>query len=408
MSVRVMLAALISAFALSQAYRTIAGIMSPALQLDLELGAAQLGTFAAMFHLVFGGMQLFMGAGVDVYGVRRVVLTVFPLAVLGALLSALAPGYGSLLLGQALLGIGCAPAFLACTVFIAQGYPAERFAAVSGITLGLGSLGILLTASPLAWVIEATSWRVAFGILAGASFVSWLAMWAWVRPGRKPVHGAQSLWAGVGGFLRLLTVPHTWGIVLLGLMVYAAIMALRGLWLGPLLVERQGLSLVQSGDVALGMSVLMLLGAPVLGRLDPGPRWRRLGLVIATLVMAGLFVMLAWVPVLWVSIAVPLVVGALSSYTIWQYADVRAAYPAPWLGRAIGLFTMSMFMGVAIMQAITGWVAEWAQAAGYDPFCAVFLAIAILLVVGAVGFALLPQPRSAEDGLGATAGAGSV
>lgn len=399
MSVRIMLAALISAFALSQAYRTIAGIMSPALQLDLALGAAQLGTFAATFHLVFGSMQLFMGAGVDVYGVRRVVLTVFPLAVLGALLSALAPSFGVLLLGQALLGIGCAPAFLACTVFIAQCYPVERFAAISGITLGLGSLGMLLTASPLAWLIDISSWRVAFGVLAALSLLSWLAMWTWVRPAISTAPGPQSLWQGVGGFLRLLTVPHTWGIVLLGLMVYAAIMALRGLWLGPLLVERQGLSLVQSGDVALGMSLLMLLGAPVLGRLDPGPKWRRLGLVLATLAMAALFVALALQTSLAVAIGVPLVVGALSSYTIWQYADVRAAYPAVWLGRAIGLFTMSMFMGVAIMQALTGWVAEWALAAGYDPFAAVFLAIAALLTLGAVGFMCLPQPRPLSAGL---------
>src|SRR5690606_8263261 len=99
---------------------------------------------------------------------------------------------------------------------------------------------------------------------------------------------------------------------------------------------------------------------PVLGRLDPGPKWRRLGLVLATLAMAALFIALALQTSVGVAIAVPLVVGALSSYTIWQYADVRAAYPAVWLGRAIGLFTMSMFMGVAIMQALTGWVAEWA------------------------------------------------
>ena len=56
-----------------------------------------------------------------------------------------------LVVGQVLIGVGCAPAFLVCTVFIARQFPAERFAAVSGLTLGLGSLGMLLTGSKLLW-----------------------------------------------------------------------------------------------------------------------------------------------------------------------------------------------------------------------------------------------------------------
>lgn len=392
LSPRVTLLALIGAFALSQAYRTIAGIMAPPLQADLQLDAAQLGSFAAMFHLVFGAMQLFMGVGIDVYGVRRVMLWVFPLAAVGAALSAVAPDLPLLLLGQALIGVGCAPAFVACTVFIAQGFAIERFAAISGVALGLGSLGMLLTASPLAWVIEAGSWRAAFAALAALSALAWLALWAWIRLPAPSRGVGDSVLASLRGFVGLLAVPHTWGIVLLGLMVYAAIMALRGLWLGPLLVDQQGFSLARSGDVALLMSLLMLLGAPVLGRLDPGPRWRRCALVVVTLGMAVLFAVLAWCPTLPVAVGVPLLVGALSSYTIWQYADVRAAYPPDWLGRAIGLFTMSMFLGVALMQALTGWVAKRAVEAGLAPYPAVFLTVAALLLLGALGFACLPKP----------------
>ena len=34
-------------------------------------------------------MQLFMGIGIDLHGVRRTVLTAFPLAIVGAVVSAL-------------------------------------------------------------------------------------------------------------------------------------------------------------------------------------------------------------------------------------------------------------------------------------------------------------------------------
>ena len=39
-------------------------------------------------------MQLFMGVGIDLHGVRRTVLTAFPLAIAGALLSALSTNFG--------------------------------------------------------------------------------------------------------------------------------------------------------------------------------------------------------------------------------------------------------------------------------------------------------------------------
>src|SRR3954463_14723392 len=105
-----MLLVLISGFALSQAFRTAAGIMAPPLQQAFGLTPQQLGLFAAAFHFSFAALQLLMGMGIDVYGVRRTVLTVFPLAVLGALLTASAQSYAHLIAGQALTGIGCAPA----------------------------------------------------------------------------------------------------------------------------------------------------------------------------------------------------------------------------------------------------------------------------------------------------------
>ncbi|MGV2480629.1 UNVERIFIED_CONTAM: MFS transporter, partial [Salmonella enterica subsp. enterica serovar Weltevreden] len=92
--------------------------------------------FAAAFAFAFGALQLVMGVAIDVYGLRRTVLAVFPLAIAGALLSALAPRYGGVLLGQVLIGVGCAPAFLVCTVFIARHFDGERFALVSGVGMG--------------------------------------------------------------------------------------------------------------------------------------------------------------------------------------------------------------------------------------------------------------------------------
>ena len=127
---------LLSAFALSQAYRTVTSIIAAGLQADFGISPDSLGAFAGLFGLSFGVTQLLMGIGMDLYGLRRTVLVAFPLAGLGAAVSALAPGYGWLMVGQLLIGVGCSPAFLACTVFVARHFPAQRFAFFSGVGMG--------------------------------------------------------------------------------------------------------------------------------------------------------------------------------------------------------------------------------------------------------------------------------
>ena len=390
----VMLLALSTAFALSQAFRTVAAILAAPLQAELGLTPQQLGSFAGAFHFAFGAMQLFMGIGIDLHGVRRTLLASFPLAVAGAALSALAPGYGTLMLGQVLIGIGCAPAFLVCTVFIARHFPPARFSAVSGTILSLGSIGMLATGTPLAWLVKATSWRAGFTVLAGCSAMAW-ALIAWKvhepQPERRADAPHESLGQAALAYVGLLKLRHTAGIVALSFVCYASFITLRGLWLGPLLIERHHFTLVQSGNVALAVSAVSMVGPALFGRFDPGGSARRRRLVGFSLLLAGLFVVLALSRSAAVDVSLSLAVGLLSGYMILQYSEVRSAYPAAIVGRALGLLTMAMFLGVAAMQWFTGLVAELALAHGADLFMAVMLTIAALLAAGALAFAALPK-----------------
>lgn len=393
-----MLFALICGFALSQAWRTVAAIMAAPLQADFQLNAQALGLFAGAFHFAFGAMQLFMGIGMDLHGVRRTVLVAFPIAIAGSALSALAGSFGMLVAGQVLIGIGCAPAFLACTVFIARHLPSERFAAISGLALGLGGVGMLLTGTPLAWLIQATSWRMGFWVLGLAGALAWGLIYLLVHEPAPPpaLHPSgrprESLWQAIGQFGALFRLPHTLGIVLLAAVGYASFISLRGLWLGPMLMQRHGFSLVQSGNVALLMSLASLFGPPLFGRFDPGPLHRRRWIVGFTLLMAALFAAFALTHSTAVDVIGPIAIGLLSGYMVLQYADVRAAYPAAITGRAMAVFTMAMFMGVAAMQWLTGVVASAASAHGLEPFTAVLATIAALLAAGALAFTLLPGP----------------
>ncbi|MDD0837724.1 MFS transporter [Curvibacter sp. HBC61] len=391
------LLALCLGFIISQAFRTVAAMMAAPLQQTLGLSASQLGLFAATFHLAFGGLQIFMGVGIDLYGIRRTLLCAWPLTVAGALLSASATGYASLLLGQTLVGAGCAPAFLACTVFIARQFPAARFAALSGLIMGLGGLGLLLTGTPLAWLIELSSWRVGFGVLAAGSALAWLAVWIWVREapqtGPRPEDSVLQALRSMGPLLRL---PHTAGILALAAVNYAAFITLRGLWLGPLLMDRHGFTLVQSGHVALAVSVIGLLGPPLFGRLPVQGAQRRRWILRFTLGLSALFAVCGLSPLASLTVLASLVIGFLCGFIVLQYADVRAAYAPEQTGRAMALYTMAMFLGIALMQWVTGWSATWAQAHGWEVYQAVNLTVLLMLLIGALLFRMLPAPDAAR------------
>lgn len=388
---------LTTGFFMSQAFRTVAAIMAPPLQAELGLTPNQLGLFAAAYHFAFGGLQLVMGLALDIYGVRRTILTVAPLMVIGAALSAWAGNFSLLVLGQVLIGIGCAPAFLVCAVFIARHFPAHQYATVSSIILAVGSLGMLLTGTPMAWLIEQASWRAGFWMLALLSLLAWAVMaWRVHEPAGGPPHAQETPAQALRTFVGLFRVPHTWGIMALAFVTYGSFIALRGLWMGPLMTDRYAWPLVDTGNLIIAVTIVALISLPLFGRLDPGGRARRWLLAAATLASALLFLLLAPGLGAWADVVFMLAFATISGSMTLQYPDVKDAYAPAVIGRAFALFTMGLFMGVALMQWLTGLVASLALNAGLDPFGPVFVCIAVLLVAGTLGFLLLPQPPALQ------------
>jgi MFS family permease len=391
----VVLLTLLSGFALSQAYRTTAAIMAQGLTAEFGLSPKSLGAYAGLFGLSFGVAQLLMGVGLDMYGLRRTVLASLPVAILGSVVSAAAPSYPWLLAGQVLIGAGCSPLFLSCTLFIARHFPADRFAFISGVGTGIGGLGLLFTGTPLAWLVEhAGGWRTGHAVLATLSALAW-AMIYWKAHEPAPLNAApkaQETWLqAMGRFASLLTIPHSWGILLLGMSGYAAFLTLRGLWLGPLLMDRYAFSLVDSGNVAFALSLIALFAPAAAGRFDPGAARRRRWIPNCALAMASLFVQLAFVTQhSAATVVLILAMGLLSGYGILQYADVRASYPPELTGRALSAYTMAMFLGVSLMQWISGLVATWAAQHGVETNTAVMLTIAAWLALASTAFRLLP------------------
>src|SRR5919197_2096762 len=356
----VMLTALSAVAAMSQAFRTVATVVAGELQAEFGASAQALGIFAGAFHLSFAASQIVIGVALDVFGPRRTVVVAFGVAMLGVGVSAVAPSFAVLVIGQLLIGVGCAPAFLGTIVFVAKRYPTDQFTRLSGLVLSFSGIGMLLTGTPLAYVVETWSWRAGFLALGAVAALVLLAVVLLVRDEPPQRSGeretVREAFRKVG---PILSERHTLGLVVLGLAAYASFITLRGLWAVPMLVDRHGFSVVQSGHVVLATSVAALIGPPLFGLLKAGDRARRFWIIGSTLAYAGLFVVLTLAaPSAAVDIATTILLGVLSGYFILQYADVRAAYAEDVAGRAFAVFNTAVFLGVALMQWLTGLAAS--------------------------------------------------
>ena len=395
----VMLMALTAVAAMSQAFRTVATVVAGGLQAEFGASTQDVGLVAGAFHLAFALAQIPVGVALDIYGPRRTVSAFFLMAVLGALLSAVAPNLAVLMAGQFLIGIGCAPAFLGTIVFINNRYPAGQFARLSGMVLALSGIGMLLTGTPLAWIVDNGSWRAGFLALAVCAALVLAVVFRLVSddPSRRD-QKHETLAQAFGKIGPILAERHTLGILALGAVAYSAFLSLRGLWAIPMFMDRHQLTLIESGHVMLAVSIATILGPPLFGLVAMSDRARRFWLIGTAFLYVLLFFALTLSAPLLVDIGLAILSGLLTGYFVLQYADVRAAYAEDVAGRAFAVFNTVVFLGVALMQWATGFAASFAATHGRDPLVTAFIVIASLLAAGTALFILLPWPRRMRRG----------
>jgi hypothetical protein len=128
------------------------------------------------------------------------------------------------------------------------------------------------------------------------------------------------------------------------------------LWAGPYLHDIQNLGSLARGNVLLALNVAVLVGVLVYSAVE---RW--LGSLKWTIVAGascsvGLLLALALVPrpPLALAIALLLSFALASSYVMLNHAHARAVLPSNLVGRGLTMQNLSVFLGVAVVQSVSG------------------------------------------------------
>lgn len=352
---------LLVAYVLSQFYRAFLAVMAPELAADLGASTEDLADASGYWFLAFAAMQIPVGWALDRIGPRRTASVLLALGGGGgAALFALADGPGAIKLAMILIGIGCSPVLMASYFIFARVYAPKVFATLAGAVIGIGSLGNLASALPLALAMEAFGWRGTIWALAGVTLLTAGALLVFVRDPERIDHAEAK-----GSVLSLLAMPALWPIIALTAVNYAPAAGVRGLWAGPYLAD------VFSSEAAMvGTATLIMGGAMVLGNFAYGPldrmfgtrKWVAFAGNAASVACLGA---LALMPQAGLGAAVLLLaaIGLFGSSYPLLMAHGRAFFPAHLTGRGVTLMNLFSIGGVGVMQFVSGTVHGAALAA---------------------------------------------
>ena len=389
------LLSLVLGYTLSQFYRAFLAVLSPVLHDQLGAGPADLALSSGLWYLSFAAMQIPVGWALDRWGPRETVSVLLALGGAGgAAVFALAQAPWHLHVAMALLGIGCAPVMMGSFFIFARTLPPASMSAAGGAVVGFGSLGTMLGAAPLVWVVNGIGWREALAILAVVTLAVAATIYACVTNPSRPEGAHQT-----GALRELLKVRALRTILPLLFITYAASACIRGLWAGPYLTEVFGASDYLIGWVTLGMGLAMVTANLSVGRVvrifGSDKRTSLANTVLLCAVLAGLW-LTSGVGSGVAAVLLVMVCISDSNYSLIM-SHGRAFLPPHLVGRGITFMNMISISGVGMMQFLSRPV--YLSASDNHPPAAaygyIFLFFLIPLVIGLLVYLFSPEDRHA-------------
>lgn len=373
---------LIVGYLLSQFYRSFLAVLAGLLQADLGVTADDLALSSGLWFIVFALMQLPVGWALDRYGPRRTTALLLGIGGTGgALVFATAQSALHIHLAMALLGIGCAPVLMAAYFIFARSFPPRVFATLAGAAIGVGSLGNILGAWPMAWAAEQIGWRNAIlGLAAVTALVALFIWWVVRDPPRLETPEGQN-----SGLLDLLRIPGLWLLIPLLVVNYAPAAGLRGLWAGPFYTDLYFASPSGIGQVTLLMALAMIAGNFAYGPLDRLFGTRKGVILVGNLFCVLCLAVLALYPMsgFWQAGFLLAGVGFFGASFPMMMAHGRSFIPPHLTGRGVTLLNLFSIGGVGVLQTLSGRIhAAAPEAPPEAAYQALFLFFALLLLFG--------------------------
>jgi MFS family permease len=403
----------LAAYIVAVLHRTSLGVAGLDATERFGIGASALASFAVLQLLVYAGLQVPVGVLLDRFGSLRLIVTGALLMAGGQAMLAVADGVTGAVIARVLVGAGDAMTFISVLRLVPQWFPSRRVPVVTQLTGLTGQLGQVLSAVPLAIVLDGPGWTPAFLGAAGAGvFVAILAAAALHDTPERRVNTGEAATARRLG-ADLATAWRHPG-TRLGLWSHftsqfpGTVFAI--IWGYPFLVAGEGLPRA-TASVLLTVFVLSgMVAGPLIGVLVQRHPMRRSWLVLGVIAAnaLGWAAVLAWpgrapLPLL-VVLVLALSLGGPGSMIGFEFA--RTFNPPNRLGTATGIVNVGGFVASLITILLIGIILDLRTGGSADYDLADFkVALSVQYAVGLVGVIgilrtrRLARRRLAEEGV---------
>ena len=357
-------------FLLVNVYRLSTAVIADDLMTAFGTSGAQLGTLHATFFFIYALMQVPTGLLVDFVGPRRTAAVGAAVTHIGALLFALATGYGVAFGGRFLIGLGGSVIFVSVLRFCANWYSAGEFATMNGLSFAMAGVGGVLATTPFAVLVDALGWRASVRVLAAVGLVLAVAVYLFVRDsperaGFEPIEGVpeQPRLSAAESWDFLTDVFRdrlTWIVFVVLFSTGGVNLTLFGLWGIPYVVQMYDVSVTTASTVTLMGGIGTAIGPPAFGRLSDRTGLRTEIVLAAaalyTLVLAVIAVVGA-PPLPLVGVAFFLA-GTLFGAFVLTYPLIKERNPDRASGIALGTINAAAFLGAAVFPSVMGWILD--------------------------------------------------
>ncbi|MEV5540300.1 MFS transporter [Saccharopolyspora shandongensis] len=384
--------------------KAVLGFAGAHIQRDLGITPQQFGLLQSAFFWLFAAGAILIAAWSARIGLRWL-LAILMLVWIATMVPLLGPvSFGVLLACRIVLGFAEGPAFALATHSVHAWFPPEKRALPSGIVTAGASIGPLLAAPVLTWVIVTWSWHAAFGVLIVAG-----ALWtlAWATLGKDAP--AETVPApAAGDAVRLVEAPYrvllttgtVIGIALLTFFSYWAT-TLKVAWLPVYLSDGLGYGTLTTGKLVMLPYALAAMGAIGAGWLSNRLTARGVPRRISRGLLAGSMVVLAGVSMFAFTV-LPVGVPQMLFITL-AFSCNTAAYAVAFtaiadvvhprkrgavLGFLVAFYSMAGVIAPLVLGYFVGNAADSSTGYGYG-----FAFTGILMAVGGAASTFLVRPE---------------
>lgn len=349
-------------------YRVSMAVIARDLAADLSLDASRIGMLSGALFYAFALAQIPLGPLLDRFGGRIVVSLAGLVTVAGSFTFALAPGYGALLGGRILIGMGTACVLMGALKVFTTWFSSREYATISGLIIAVGNVGNLCATAPLALAVSLGGWRPPFLVVGALQLGLTLLLFRAVRDRpaagegveEEPLLAATHRPVGaLAGWGLVFSRPSFWLLALLSFFWYAGYMALQGLWGGPWLMEVMGLSREGAGNLLLLTSVGFMTGCLFIGQVtDRLLKSRKWTLVAGQSLLLLLLLVLTLGPAeqvpRWLLAAFFFAAGLAVSSGVAIYPMIREMFPRNLSATATTALNFFVLTGAAVVQQVMG------------------------------------------------------